>query len=170
MLGHEHGVGVSSSLLLSLLVLLALAFELFAVGEEGLVHELGLVLEPDPVSDLMISYSMLQDHGFKHLLHLGMEGLTSGNEVTELGQQGIDTLIGKLADIGEKLIPEVPEMLLSFDSCADNIKGFLGHLLFLHGDGPIVNEGLQAKSVYLHPQTSSSTGISQYSNHEPHWY
>ena len=57
----------------------------------------------------------------------------------------MDTLIGELADIGEKFIPE---MLIGFDSSADGIKGFLGHLLVLQGDGPIVNEGLQSLSIF----------------------
>ena len=43
--GHcDDGVEVSSVILLSLLVLLALGLKQFVLGEEGLVYELGLVL------------------------------------------------------------------------------------------------------------------------------
>ena len=42
--------------------------------------------------------------------------------------------------------PKVPEMIISFNSCANNIKGIFGHLLVLLGNGPIVDEGLQSLS------------------------
>ena len=68
----------------------------------------------DPVSGLMVSHCMLQDHDFKHLLGLGMREFALGDEGGYMGGQGIDTLIGELADIGEKFILEMLEMLLSF--------------------------------------------------------
>ena len=58
----SDGGEVSLSLLLGLLVLLAPGLEQFAVGEKGLVCELELVLEPDPVPGIMVSHSMLQDN------------------------------------------------------------------------------------------------------------
>ena len=52
--GHcSDGSEVSSSLLLGLLVLLTPGLENFAVGEKGLVGELGLVMEPDPFPGLI---------------------------------------------------------------------------------------------------------------------
>ena len=60
----------------------------------------------------------------------------------------MDTLIRELADIAEKLIPKVPEILLGFNSCADSIKGIAGCLLVLQGDGPIVDKGLQSMSIF----------------------
>ena len=55
------------------------------------------------------------------------------------------TLIGELADIGEKLIPE---MVLSCDSCADSIRGILEHLLVLQGNGPIVDKRLESLAIF----------------------
>ena len=52
------------------------------MGKKGLVGELVLVLETDPVSCLMISHYMLQDHDFEHLLHLGVWKFTLCNDVT----------------------------------------------------------------------------------------
>ena len=123
-------------------------FKQLTLGRKRLVGELGLVLETDPVSGLMVSHCMLQDHDFKHLLSLGMDKLALGNEGAYVGRQGMDTLIGELADIREKLILEVPEMLLSFNSGAYSIKGILGHLLVLWGDGPIVGKGLVSLSIF----------------------
>ena len=88
---------------------------------------------------------MLQDHDFKHLLGLGVGKLTLGDEGADVGQQGMDALIRELADIGEKCIPKMPEMLLSFNSCVNSIKG---HLLVLWGDDPIVNKGLKSLSIF----------------------
>ena len=77
----------------------------------------------------MVSHCMLQDHDFKHLLGLEVGKFALGDEGADMGQQGMDALIRELADIGEKLIPKVPGMLLSFNSCADSIKGITGCLL-----------------------------------------
>ena len=55
---------------------------------------------------------------------------------------------GELADIGEKFVLEISEMLLSFYSCANGIKGFSGCLLVLWGDGPIVDDGLESLSIF----------------------
>ena len=77
-----------------------------------------------------------------------MGEFTLSNEVTNTGQKGIDTLTGELADIREKLVPKVPEMLISFNSCADSIKGILGHLLVLWGEGPIVMRDCQSLSIF----------------------
>ena len=66
-----------------------------------------------------------------------------------MGRQHMDNLIGELADIREKLIPEMPEMLIGFYSSVSGIKGFLGHLLVLQGYGPIVDKGLESISLAL---------------------
>ena len=55
------GSVVSLALFLSLLVLLTSGCEQFALGEEGLLCELGLVLELDQVPGL-ISHCLFQDH------------------------------------------------------------------------------------------------------------
>ena len=68
-----------------------------------------------------------------------------GDKGAYVGGQGMDTLIGELADIGEKLIPE---MLLSFNSHVDSIKCFPGHHLVLLGDGSIVDKGLDSLSIF----------------------
>ena len=60
----------------------------------------------------------------------------------------MDTLIGEFVDIGKKFIPEIPEMLISFYSSANGIKGFPGHHLVLQSDGPIVNEELESLSIF----------------------
>ena len=65
-----------------------------------------------------------------------------------MGRQGMDTLTGELEDVGERLILEMPEMLISFYSSANGIKSFLGHLLVLWGHDPIVNEGLESLSIF----------------------
>ena len=41
------------------------------MGEKGLVGELQLGLELDPVMGLMVLHNMLQDHDFQHFLGLG---------------------------------------------------------------------------------------------------
>ena len=51
-------------------------------------------------------------------------------------------------DIGEKLIPKVPEMLLGPNSSTDSIMGILGHLLVFCSYGPIVDEGLLSLSIF----------------------
>ena len=61
----------------------------------------------------------------------------------------MDTLTGELADIGQKFILEMPEMLISFYSSVNDIKGFPGHLLVLLGNGPIVDEGLKSQSLSM---------------------
>ena len=65
-----------------------------------------------------------------------------------MDRQGMDTLVRELADIGEKVYPEMPEMLISFDSSVDGINGFPGHILVLWGNGPIVNERLESLSIF----------------------
>ena len=71
----------------------------------------------------------------------------------------MDILIGELMNVREKLILEVPEMLLGFNSCANSIKGILGCLLVFCSDGPIVNKGLES----LHWNVSSAAW-------SLHWY
>ena len=105
-------------------------------------------MEPDPVSGLTVLHIMLQDHDVKHLLGLVVGKFAMGDESAEEGRQGMDTLIGKLVDIREKLIPEMSEMLLSFDSCLDSIKGNKGYLLMLQGNGSIVDKGLDSLSIF----------------------
>ena len=46
-------------------------------------------------------------------------------------RKGMDSLIGKLADIREKFVLEIPEVVISLYSSADGIKSFPGHLLVL---------------------------------------
>ena len=87
----------------------------------------------------MVSQCMLQDHDSEDLLGLGVGKPASGDEGEDAGRQSMDTLVGELADIWQKLTPKVPEMLLSFDICVNSI---IGHLLVLLGDGPNVNKGL----------------------------
>ena len=50
------------SLLLGLLVLLVVGFEQFAVGKDGLVGKLLLVLLPNPVTGITVPHCMLQKH------------------------------------------------------------------------------------------------------------
>ena len=80
---------------------------------------------------LMVSHCMLQDHGFEHFLGLEVSEFTLGDKDTDMGRQGMNMLIGELA-----------EMLLRLYCCTDGIKGKPGHLLTLQGDDPIVNERL----------------------------
>ena len=103
------------------------------LGKKGLVCELVMVLEVDPVSGFIVSHCMLQDHDFKHLLGLRVGEFALGSEGAYADRQGMDTHIEELEDIREKLIPEMPEMLLSFDSHADSIRGILECLLVLSG-------------------------------------
>ena len=77
-----------------------------------------------------------------------MGKLALGDKGTDVGRQGMDTLLGELADIREKLILEMPEMLLSFGSHANSIKGILGHLLVGQSEGPIVSKGLGSLSIF----------------------
>ena len=74
-----------------------------------------------------------------------MRDFALGNKGGYTGGQGMDAIIGELPDIGKKFMPE---MLLSFCSSADGIKGFLGHLPMLHTYGPIVNKGLESLSTF----------------------
>ena len=60
----------------------------------------------------------------------------------------METLVGELADIGEKFILEMPEMLISLYGSTNGIKGFPGHLLVLQGYVPIVVEGLKILSIF----------------------
>ena len=147
--GHcSYGSEVSLSPLLHLLILLTPWLEQFTVGRKGLVGELGLVLEPDLISDLIVLHCLLQDPAVKHLLGLGEGKLALGDEGADAGRQGMDTLIRELADIREKLIPEMPEMLLGFDNNANSIKSILGHLLVLQSDGLLVDKGLESLSIF----------------------
>ena len=61
-----------------------------------------------------------------------------GDKGSDVDGQDMDTLVRELANIGEELIPEVPEMLLGCDSSADSIKGKPEFSLALWGDGAIV--------------------------------
>ena len=97
---------------------------------------------------LMISHGMLQDHDFQHFLGFGVRKFALGDEVFDMGGQGMDTLIRELEDVGNEFIPEVPEMFLKLYSGTDIIKGKLGHLLTPQGDGRIVDEGLESLSVF----------------------
>ena len=69
------------------------------MGEKHLVDELGLVLEPGPVPDLMVAQDMLQDHQFNHLLGFGVREFALGDDGGNAGIQGMDNLLGDLVDI-----------------------------------------------------------------------
>ena len=124
--------------------------------KKELVGELGLVLEPDLVSGLMVSHCMLQDHDFVHLLGLGVGKLALGNKGTDVGRQGMDTLVRELADIRQKLIPECSSALIivSIFWCS----------------GVMVPLSIRDWRVYLHPQTSSSAASSLCTICQPHQY
>ena len=105
----------------SLLVLHILGFKQFTLGEQGLVGEPRLVLLADPVSGLMEMHCVLQDHDFKHFLHLGMGEFVLGNKVTDAHRQHMYTLTRELPDIGKQFFPEGPEMLLRLTSSPNSI-------------------------------------------------
>ena len=86
--GHcGYGCEVSWSPFFCHLILLTPRLEQLTLDKKALVSELGLVLELDPVSGLMASHCMLQDHDFKHLLGLWVGKLTVGKEGTDAGRQ-----------------------------------------------------------------------------------
>ena len=58
----------------------------FALHEKGLVGELGLVLEQDPVTGLVVLHCMLQDHDFQHLLGLEVRECALGDEGVNRGR------------------------------------------------------------------------------------
>ena len=62
-----------------------------AVSKKGLVDELGLVLEPDPVPCLVVSHCMLQDDNVEHFLGLVVSEFTLEDKVTDVSRQGMDT-------------------------------------------------------------------------------
>ena len=93
-------------------MLLTVALKQFALGEKGLVCELGLVLEPDPIPGLTVLHYKLQDDDLRHFLSFWVGELALGDGDGYAGGQSMDTLIGELTDVREELIPEVPEMLL----------------------------------------------------------
>ena len=84
-----------------------------AVGEKNLVGELGLVLELDPVPCLMVKHCALQEHEFWHLFGFGVREFTMGDDSSDMGIQGMDTLIRELADIGEEFVPEMQVVVFS---------------------------------------------------------
>ena len=92
------------------------------MGEKGLLGELGLVLLEDPVSGLMESHCMLQDHDFEHLLGLGMGEFVLGDKVIDVLGQCMYTFAWKLPNIRKQLVP-CPKVLLGLNSCSDCIKG-----------------------------------------------
>ena len=114
----------------------------------------------------MVLHCMLQDYDFKHFPSLGLGKLALGDEVGNMGGQGMDTLMRELADLGEEFIPKMPEMLLGLDNGTDSIKGKLGCPFTLQGNDPIVNEGLKS----FHPQRSSSATSSLCGSCQPHQY
>ena len=56
------------------------------MGKKGLVGELGLVLELDPVLCLMVSHCVLQDHTFEHFYGVGMVEFALRDEGTYMGR------------------------------------------------------------------------------------
>ena len=71
------------------------------MGKKGLVGEQGLVLELNPVPCLMGLHCMLQDNDFELFYGLGVSEFALGNEGTDMGRQGMDTLIRELVHIRE---------------------------------------------------------------------
>ena len=74
------------------------------MSKKGLVGELGLVLELNVVPCLVVLHCMLQDHDFEYFYGLGVSEFTLQDEGTDAGRQGMDTLIGELADIGGRTL------------------------------------------------------------------
>ena len=89
------------SLLLGLLVIFTPRLKQLAVSKKGLEGELGLALELDLVPCLMTLHCKLQNHDFEYLFGLGVSEFTLGDKGTDMGRQGMDTLIRELADIRE---------------------------------------------------------------------
>ena len=54
-----------------------------------------------------------------------------GDEGVDMGGQDMNTFIGEFVDIGEELIPEVPEVFLRHYSRTNSIKGNLRHPLMV---------------------------------------
>ena len=71
----------------------------WALGEKGLVGQLGLVLGLDPVLGFMLSHCMLKDHDFEHLLSFRVGEFTLVDEGGDMGVWGMDALTGELAHI-----------------------------------------------------------------------
>ena len=69
------------------------------MGEKGLVAQLGLVLELDPVTVLMVPHCMLEDHNLQHLLHLIVGKPTAVDKCGYPGNERVDAFIGALAHI-----------------------------------------------------------------------
>ena len=99
------------------MVLLVPGFQQFALGKEGLVCKLGLVLLADPVSGLVVANYMLQDHDFKHFLYISLGELTLRDEVTYAHGQHMYTLVWVLPNVREQFVLEGPEVLLRLNSC-----------------------------------------------------
>ena len=119
--------------LLGLLLLFTPQLEQLTLGKKGLVCELGLVLELDPVSGTSWYHTACCIGPW-----FGASPGSGGGK-TYTGQWGCRCRVnrawipssGSWQTLGEKLIPKVPEMLLGFNSCANSIKGIVGHLLVL---------------------------------------
>ena len=84
------------------------------MAKKGLVGELGLVLELDLVPCHVVLHCVLQDHDFEHFYGLGVGEFALGDKGTYMDTQGMDTLIGELADIREQFVPEVPDSSSDF--------------------------------------------------------
>ena len=70
------------------------------MDKKGLVGELGLVLELDPVPCLAVLHCVLQDDDVEHFYSLGVVKFVLGDEGTYISRWGMDTLIRELANIG----------------------------------------------------------------------
>ena len=131
--GHcSDGGEVGSSLVLGLLVLLTLRLNQFAVGEKGLVCELDCWWSQDPVPGLMCYMVCCRTMIFSIFCVWGLRQFALGDKGSDAGGQGVDTVIRELVDIGEDLIPAVPEILLGLDSGASSTKPSWG-ILWLSG-------------------------------------
>ena len=107
--------------LLGFLLLLTPGFQQFALDEEGLVCELGLIPLRDSVSRFMVAYYMLQDHEFEHFLCFSWGEFALEDEVTDVHGQCMYTLALELPNIRKQFVLEGPEVLLRLDSSPNSI-------------------------------------------------
>ena len=91
------------------------------MGEEGLVHELGLVLLPYPVPCLVVMYNMLENHNLQHLVGFEMGKPTFGDEVRDVLKQCIYSNIRLLPNTGDMFVPMSPKVLLKLNGNHDGI-------------------------------------------------
>ena len=72
--------------------------------EEGLLHELGMVLLPNPVPSHVVLNSVLENHHLQHLLGFGVREPALGDKIRNALGQCMYPLTGLLPNIGDKFI------------------------------------------------------------------